>query len=261
LILPEALCAGALAAVLTSLPAAVRVAGADVPFWQAWIAAAGLLAIPFSFAVAAARLARRSLLQLAPGSATKLSAAVLVWLVVWVAMGGLVGAFLKATTHHRPLAGATFALLALGLNGVATLVAWRLTARWPPRPKETPGRVFELAFGLLGMGLFAIGIVSASANPGAAQITDVTVAVLLDGALALAAVAVGAFVDVSARRARAVGLLGAGALALLLLVGTLSLVRSAPLLRALATRAPLVGGLSQSLGRLAGSGGAEEVRE
>ncbi|MGH7285145.1 MAG: hypothetical protein ACRELY_26785 [Polyangiaceae bacterium] len=96
------------AAFVASAPAALRT-------WDtsgAWLALAALDFVPIFFAVIVFRHARVGLRVFAGPDAAERSLAIAVWLVLAVVSFSLLGAVLRATTHHHPLAGVTFAIVA-----------------------------------------------------------------------------------------------------------------------------------------------------
>src|SRR5688572_3009027 len=115
LIAPAALLAGPIAALVASAPAAARVADDRIAFLAAWPAIAGLVGVPIAGLIAAMRLARRSLGDRTPSSASALLWGMAVWLCLSLPAQATLAALLKATTHHRALGGATFGALALVL--------------------------------------------------------------------------------------------------------------------------------------------------
>jgi hypothetical protein len=251
LIAKEALVAAPVAALFASAPAAVRMAGENFAFATAWLAVAGLLGVPLVLAIALARLARRSLVELFPGSGLSLLVGVVIWALVAVPADAALGAMLKATTHHRALGGATFAVLAVVINLVAALVAWRFAAVVLPRVRRYR-RGDSVAIGLaVGTGVLLLAVMAA-ASLGAGGRSEGEPAqsmrmMLLDGGLAMAAVAVAAVTDLPAKRATLVAWLGGGALLALLIVGGTLLGRSPGLAREVAEQAPLAASMVETM--------------
>jgi hypothetical protein len=123
--------AGTLAAFAAAVPAALRIASApDAPdgLFRAWSAVAGALVVPAIGATAALRGARNGLGAFAGQGWQERVAALALWATSAFALLAAFGAFLRATTHHRPLAGVTFGLVGAALLAVLTLVVVRLHA-------------------------------------------------------------------------------------------------------------------------------------
>ncbi len=122
---------GAIAAALSTLPAALRMSGAvasHTPLWKVWIALAGSTVLPMLLAVIAFRGASqgalalfRDRLRLQLGVALFSGAALYVFLL-------MVGATLHKNTHHRGLAGATFAVVALAATVGAIITSQRIAS-------------------------------------------------------------------------------------------------------------------------------------
>ena len=122
-----------LAAFVASAPAALRT-------WDtsgAWLALAALAFVPIFLAVLVFRNARVGLRVFAGPGAAERALSVAVWLVLAVLFFSLLGAALRATTHHHPLAGVTFAIVACA--GALVLV-------------PTSRRIVEIALGWLRRG-------------------------------------------------------------------------------------------------------------
>ena len=122
-----------LAAFVASAPAALRT-------WDttgAWLALAALDFVPIFFAVLVFRHARIGLRVFAGPDAPERALSVAVWLVLAVLFFSLLGAVLRATTHHHPLAGVTFAIVACA--GALLVV-------------PTSRRIVEIALGWLRRG-------------------------------------------------------------------------------------------------------------
>jgi hypothetical protein len=249
LILPEALAVGFVAAVVVSIPAAVRVAEGSIGLLPAWFAVAGLLAVPFVTSIGAARLARRWLGVVPPRARLGLALWALFWAAISVPLEAALGAVLKVTTHHRALGGTTFAAVALGINIIALVGSYRITLLALPsaarHPKVTRWGVgIALVTGILLLTVAAAGVVAADIpkDPHLAYYSD---AVRLDAALAMIATTAGVLMDVSRTRGQAVSWVAAGALVALVAVGFASLVHWPRLAREVGNRAPLAGTFGQ----------------
>ncbi len=122
---------GAVAAALSTVPAALRTSSAlagNTAWWKLWVALAGSTVLPMVLAVIAFRGAAqgalaifRERLRLQLGTALLTAACLYVVLLV-------LGATLHTNTHHRGLAGSTFAVVALVATVGALAVSQRVAA-------------------------------------------------------------------------------------------------------------------------------------
>lgn len=252
LIAPVALLAAPVAALLASAPAAARVADEHIAFLAAWPAIAGVVGVPLAVLIAAMRLARRSLGDGEPSSAAAWLWGAAVWLCVSVPADAVLAAVLKTTTHHRALGGATFASVALVVNGLAALAGWRFTIsalpRLPPRARSKDfALVVALSAGVVVLVAVICGALGAGGPPDA-SVGDRVVALLVDGSLAIAATALAALWDLPPRRAHMASWSGAGGLALLGSIALSSLVQSPSLSRRVVEQAPFAAAIGQTVG-------------
>jgi choline-sulfatase len=187
LIVRETLLACPLVALIVALPVALVDAG---PFVATWLKVAALLALPLALFIAAARMARRSLGELLPGSRRAWFVAVAVWALLSFPVDAVLGLGLKATTHHRGLGGATFGALALGANAVAALLAWRFSATFSRRGGLVTAAL-NICLAVATTAVAAIAARAALAVPGATTV--------LDGVVAVAATLLAARWDAPAR--------------------------------------------------------------
>jgi hypothetical protein len=114
---------GVLAAFLSSIPAAVRIAdgAAWLRSFEQWLALTALLT-PLAFVVVLTVRAAQTSLRVSVGTrAPLLVAAALWWAVVELGVLSLVGSVLRAKTHHHALAGVTFAFVAL-VSGTCVVI-------------------------------------------------------------------------------------------------------------------------------------------
>ncbi len=121
--------AATLAALLASIPAALRLQEAGVDVIRAWLTPSGLAIAPMLLLVPLARLARdglRGFLSADGARALERVAAAMVFAGTWLWFLSALGAQLREKTHHRALGAVTFALAALGSMVVLALVARRL---------------------------------------------------------------------------------------------------------------------------------------
>jgi len=240
------------AALLASVAAAWRMAGEQVGFFESWFAAAGLLCPLLAVLIAATRAARRTVRTLAPGGATALLVGAALWALVSLPVTAVLGTLLKANTHHRALAGATFAVLALVVHVGAALFAWRITALVLPHVRRPAARTFvAMVLGAGALVLFAVTLTSAAMaqDPSAASTSAAAIpALLVDGALVLVATGVAAMVEIPLKRRTDISWLGAGVLVFVTAVGLVLVMRSAALARAAVGRAPIVGAVAEAVG-------------
>ncbi|MET0793021.1 MAG: hypothetical protein ABW061_15980 [Polyangiaceae bacterium] len=140
--------AGLVAAALAALPAALRFESGLV--WQAFaicMAGCALVMAPLSAALASARSATRFRSALTVG--------VLLAAVPLLPFAGV----LKTATHHRPLGGVTFAVLAALLIAGLSLVCGRLvTWAGEQRPLSSAARVALIALAALGTAALLLGV-------------------------------------------------------------------------------------------------------
>jgi choline-sulfatase len=114
-------------ALLAAVPAALRTASAGGSFLDGLLLATGVLLPLVTLAIVLARAAGRGLRGIAGNHPPRLT---VLGLALWVGLAlpalTVLGAVLKATTHHRGLAGATFGVLGMMAVGAAAIVAHRL---------------------------------------------------------------------------------------------------------------------------------------
>lgn len=127
---------GVLAAAASSLPAELRIGdgGSIVRAVEQWLALAALLTPLAIIMVGVMRRARAGIRILAGNRAPLFVAAALWWAVLELSVLSVLGAVLRANTHHHGLAGVTFAVLAL-ISGIGiallTVKGVRLLLRMP----------------------------------------------------------------------------------------------------------------------------------
>lgn len=127
---------GVLAAAASSLPAELRIGdgGSIVRAIEQWLALAALLTPLAIIMVAVMRRGRAGIRILAGNRAPLFVAAALWWAVLELSVLSVLGAVLRANTHHHGLAGVTFAVLAL-ISGIGiallTVKGVRLLLRMP----------------------------------------------------------------------------------------------------------------------------------
>ncbi len=248
LILREALLAAPLVAFVVALPGALRLAGERVGLVEGWIGAAGLVCPMLAVGLVAARGARRAL-GATPSIAVPLACGAALWVLIALPATTALGAVLKANTHHRGLAGATYAVFALVVHAFAALLAWRLTANVLPLVRSASARS-ALALALAGAALIllAFGVAKGAPPADAGGAGGRIAALLVDGAVALAAIALAAAVDFPSGSHAGTWKIGAALVVVLAIVGLWISVRSPSLVRGAQARAPLAGVVAEMLG-------------
>jgi hypothetical protein len=226
------------------VPAALRASGAGGGFFDALLAGMGVLLPLVLVALLLTRAAGRGFRQLV---GTEPRRPVVLGLALWLALAtpllvGL-GAFLKATTHHRGLAGATFGVLGLALVAGAALCAQRLVGLgrtlvqrgvkpWIPA-------LAGAALGMLPLVSVAVPLGHRGDDPGGPAVR----AAILDGAIVVVATALAAVTNLGAQLRRAARLGGVPAAVVVIVAGLARVGSSPPLARAMAAG----GGLAPTL--------------
>jgi hypothetical protein len=229
--------AGSLGAAMAATPAALRLEGASgvcspVGVWALLFAVA---IVPMSLAVVGLRRARAGLFALGRGEGMTPVAILVAWLVSCFLALTLLGAVLRARTHHRALGGVVFALGALAVAVGLALVFVRVGSM--VRRASLSTRWVLAALGAAALG-FAVALARHQlAREPASPFSVAEGAKLVDGlAFVLSAFIVSG--DPFVQR-RAIALVGPPLAAIALILG-LSSWRSCPSLRdALEERAPL----------------------
>jgi arylsulfatase A-like enzyme len=231
-------------AAFSSVPTALRTAGAGGSFLDGLLVGTGVLLPLVAASLALFRAAGRGLRGVLGASSRRVATLhIALWLGFSLPLLAGLGAVLKATTNHRGLGGATFGVLALGAVLTAALVARRVVA-FGQHLADRGVRPWVLAAAgavvtVLPLVAFAAPLARAGAGGSARHIQ----AALLDGGIALVATALVASVDLAAPLARVAGTWGVP-LAAVLIFGATARVESSPGLgRAVRTG----GGLAASL--------------
>ncbi|HEY1959846.1 MAG TPA: hypothetical protein VGH28_29765 [Polyangiaceae bacterium] len=168
----------ALASLLGSSPAAVRMSEGGVELWRAWLTLAGLAVAPMLIAIPLARLAREGLRGLLPGEgALERAAGAIFFFCTWLWFDSLLGGMLRQKTHHRALGGVTFALVALGAGVFLALVARRLATilaalRSRRRPLGTAAAAISIALSVAVLGLRVARAAPSLSTDGRATLVD-----------------------------------------------------------------------------------------
>jgi hypothetical protein len=174
------LSAGAIAAVLASAPAALRMASESQGAAVAWIGLAACLTVPASLAVLLLRGARAGMRAFASDDPALTAWCLACWAIASLLVLTVLGAVLRATTHHHGLAGVTFALVGLVVLGAIAIALRRVAAI--ARASEPFARAAALGASLL---LVALRVAKASEG---AMLPGDSGALLVDGLAFLIAV-------------------------------------------------------------------------
>jgi arylsulfatase A-like enzyme len=188
---------------LASVPAALRTAGAGGGFFGALLVSMGVLLPLVLGALLLSRAAGRGFKQLLGTDSPR---AAVLGLALWIGVAtpllvGL-GAVLKATTHHKGLAGGTFGVLALVVVAASAIAAKRLVglgrtlvergvAPWIPAAAGA-------AVGVLPLLVVALALGQKSDDPGAVAVR----AAIVDGVIVAVATALAASMDLGASLGR-----------------------------------------------------------
>ncbi len=230
-------------AALASVPSALRTARAGGGFLDGLLISAGVLVPLLTLVLLLASSAGRGFRQFVGADSPR---SAVLKLALWIGLAlpplALAGTFLKATTHHRGLAGATFAVVALVIAAATLLIAHRLV-NFGKALVERGVRPFIPAIIGAAIGLIPLLVVAAPlGRHGGADDTPTLRAAVIDAAIVIVAAALAATTDLGARRplARILGF----PLAALTLILAAARVESSPV-RAQAFKQ--AGGLSAAL--------------
>lgn len=151
--------AGAAAAIVCVVPAALRVASQGEPgVAQALVALAACALVPMLASVVVLRGAQEGLRAFAGAGAGLRAFGVGLWLATLLVGLSIFGSVLRATTHHHALAGVTYAFGALLFAIADALVCARVLAiarAMPDRGRRALLLALTAAVGIL---LFAVGV-------------------------------------------------------------------------------------------------------
>lgn len=142
-----------LASAVGSLPAAVRIGGSlssGSNLLSVWVAFSAAVLLPMAIATIVLRQAHAALRLFDPRAVSNGLVVALVWALTSFGVLLVLGAFLRATTHHHGLAGATFGTVGLVASLLIALLAMRVVA-WA-RSVWAPVRWLLLVLGGLGLG-------------------------------------------------------------------------------------------------------------
>lgn len=230
----SAVACGSLAALLSSVPAALRLSHErPVALTTAWLALAAL-ALPHAIVcVTVLRRAVHGLRALLGPHAGVRGGALLSWLGLQLAALGVLGTVLRASTHHRPLGGATLAIAAVTFALASGAVLARFAGDVAAAHLVLRRAVLVLG-ALLAAGMFAI---CALALARAADTPPLVTAAIVD-VLALC-VASAAFAGEAFAWRRPLALAGPPAAVLVLALGVLAMRHSVGVGDAIREGAPM----------------------
>ncbi|WP_437637141.1 sulfatase [Sorangium sp. So ce854] len=231
--LGEACVLGLGVASLSAVPTALRTAGAGASFLDGLLVGTAVLLPLVTLALILSRAAGRGFRGIVGAGGERLAVLrVALWIGVAIPVLAALAALLKAVTHHRGLAGATFGVLGLAGVAAAALLTQRLVAlgdRLAARGvKPWILAVAGAAIGVLPL-VAAFAPLAASAGGGADDGGAAVRAAIVDGAIALVATALVSSVDLSAAVGRVAGLAGVPLAALVLMTATARVESSPPL--------------------------------
>jgi hypothetical protein len=229
--LVRALVWGPAAVLLAALPAAVRLWRAGISFPDALMGNAALLCVPIMCAFVLGGVVHEAIGELPAGTPRRTAVGVSIWAAICFPVDAALGSVLQVSTHHRPLAGVTFAAMAFGVAIGAALVSLRT------EPVLT--RLFDRGglrrIAVVAVGLAASAVLIALTAKGWHSLSTSARSCVIDGAVGL--VFAGAGLRLPLRK----GLWVAGLVAMVAIVaaGGQRLGSSGELAAAIGARAPL----------------------
>ncbi|WP_437907519.1 sulfatase-like hydrolase/transferase [Sorangium sp. So ce327] len=231
--LGEACVLGLGVAALSAVPTALRTARAGASFLDGLLVGTAVLLPLVTLALILSRAAGRGFRGIVGAGGERLAVLrVALWIGVAFPVLAALAALLKATTHHRGLAGATFGVLGLAGVVAAALVTQRLVALGD---RLAARGVKPWLLAVAGTAIGVVPLVAAFA-PLAAHAASTTGdagaavrAAIVDGAIALVATALVSSVDLSAAVGRIAGVAGVPLAALVLMTATARIESFPPL--------------------------------
>ncbi|WP_437836868.1 sulfatase-like hydrolase/transferase [Sorangium sp. So ce1153] len=223
--LGEACVLGLGVASLSAVPTALRTARAGASFLDGLLVGAAVLLPLVTLALILSRAAGRGFRGIVGAGGERLAVLrVALWIGVALPVLAALAALLKATTHHRGLAGATFGVLGLAGVVAAALLTQRLVAlgdRLAARGvKPWILAVAGAAIGVLPLIAAFAPLAAFAGNHTPGDAGAAVRAAIVDGAIALVATALVSSVDLSAAVGRIAGLAGVPLAALVLMTAT-----------------------------------------
>ncbi|WP_437757552.1 sulfatase-like hydrolase/transferase [Sorangium sp. So ce1389] len=223
--LGEACVLGLGVASLSAVPTALRTARAGASFLDGLLVGAAVLLPLVTLALILSRAAGRGFRGIVGAGGERLAVLrVALWIGVALPVLAALAALLKAATHHRGLAGATFGVLGLAGVAAAALLTQRLVAlgdRLAARGvKPWILAVAGTAIGVLPLVAAFAPLAAFAGNNATGDAGAAVRAAIVDGAIALVATALVSSVDLSAAVGRVAGLAGVPLAALVLMTAT-----------------------------------------
>ncbi|WP_437761235.1 sulfatase-like hydrolase/transferase [Sorangium sp. So ce281] len=231
--LGEACVLGLGVASLSAVPTALRTARAGASFLDGLLVGTAVLLPLVTLALILSRAAGRGFRGIVGAGGQRLAVLrVALWIGVAFPVLAALAALLKATTHHRGLAGATFGVLGLAGVVAAALVTQRLVALGDrlaargvkPWLLAAAGTAIGVVPLVAAFAPLAAHAASTTGDPGTA-----VRAAIVDGAIALVATALVSSVDLSAAVGRIAGVAGVPLAALVLMTATARIESFPPL--------------------------------
>ncbi|WP_441288608.1 sulfatase-like hydrolase/transferase [Sorangium sp. KYC3313] len=231
--LGEACVLGLGVASLSAVPTALRTARAGASFLDGLLVGTAVLLPLVTLALILSRAAGRGFRGIVGAGGERLAVLrVALWIGVAFPVLAALAALLKAATHHRGLAGATFGVLGLAGVVAAALVTQRLVALGDrlaargvkPWLLAAAGTAIGVVPLVAAFAPLAAHAASTTGDPGAA-----VRAAIVDGAIALVATALVSSVDLSAAVGRVAGVAGVPLAALVLMTATARIESFPPL--------------------------------
>ncbi|WP_437898205.1 sulfatase-like hydrolase/transferase [Sorangium sp. So ce124] len=218
---------------LSAVPTALRTARAGASFLDGLLVGTAVLLPLVTLALILSRAAGRGFRGIVGAGGERLAVLrVALWIGVAFPVLAALAALLKATTHHRGLAGATFGVLGLAGVAAAALVTQRLVAlgdRLAARGvKPWLLAVAGTAIGVVPL-VAALAPLAAHAGNTSGDAGAAVRAAIVDGAIALVATALVSSVDLSAAVGRLAGIAGVPLAALVLMTATARIESFPPL--------------------------------
>lgn len=213
---------------LASVPTALRASGAGGGFLNALLVSMGVLLLPVLAVLLLWPAAGRGLRQLVGRESPRGAAiGVVLWMGLATPAFAMLGAFLKSTTHHRGLGGATFGVLSLVVAVAAAIVAHRLLAlgQWLVMRGMKPWIFASIATAIGVLPLLVVALPLGQRGDEGASVR----AAMVDGAIVVMATALAGSMELSALLGRAARIIGVP-LAVVVLVGAALRIESAPAL-------------------------------
>ncbi|WP_437280162.1 sulfatase-like hydrolase/transferase [Sorangium sp. So ce375] len=218
---------------LSAVPTALRTARAGASFLDGLLVGTAVLLPLVTLALILSRAAGRGFRGIVGAGGERLAVLrVALWIGVAFPVLAALAAVLKATTHHRGLAGATFGVLGLAGVAAAALLTQRLVAlgdRLAARGvKPWLLAVAGTAIGVVPL-VAAFAPLAAHAGNATGDAGAAVRAAIVDGAIALVATALVSSVDLSAAVGRIAGIAGVPLAALVLMTATARIESFPPL--------------------------------